>query len=423
MIFEQSKPLTGEVTVPGDKSISHRGIMLGAIAKGTTSITNFLKGADCLSTIACFRKMGIEIEEKGKEILVHGKGLHGLQAPDGILDAGNSGTTTRLISGILAGQNFSCELTGDASIQKRPMKRIITPLSLMGANIESIRGNDCAPLRIHGTSLKGIHYDSPVASAQVKSCILFAGMYADQKTSVTEPYLSRNHSELMLGSFGADIHTEGNTSVISPEPLLYGQEVAVPGDISSAAYFIAAALLIPSSELLIRNVGINPTRDGILRVCHKMGASFELLNKRIQCGEPVADLLVKHSPLKGTVIEGAIIPTLIDELPVIAVMAACAEGKTIIRDAQELKVKESNRLEILVHHLTAMGCDVTGTEDGMIIRGGRPLKGAVLESHLDHRIAMSFAVAGLVAEGETEILNADCVNISYPDFYRDLLQR
>ena len=227
----------------------------------------------------------------------------------------------------------------------------------------------------------------------------------------------------MLGSFGADIHTEGNTSVISPEPLLYGQEVAVPGDISSAAYFIAAALLIPSSELLIRNVGINPTRDGILRVCHKMGASIELLNKRIQCGEPVADLLVKHSPLKGTVIEGAIIPTLIDELPVIAVMAACAEGKTIIRDAQELKVKESNRLEILVHHLTAMGCDVTGTEDGMIIRGGRPLKGAVLESHLDHRIAMSFAVAGLVAEGETEILNADCVNISYPDFYRDLLQR
>ena len=423
MIFEQSKPLTGEVTVPGDKSISHRGIMLGAIAKGTTSITNFLKGADCLSTIACFRKMGIEIEEKGKEILVHGKGLHGLQAPDGILDAGNSGTTTRLISGILAGQNFSCELTGDASIQKRPMKRIITPLSLMGANIESIRGNDCAPLRIHGTSLKGIHYDSPVASAQVKSCILFAGMYADQKTSVTEPYLSRNHSELMLGSFGADIHTEGNTSVISPEPLLYGQEVAVPGDISSAAYFIAAALLIPSSELLIRNVGINPTRDGILRVCHKMGASIELLNKRIQCGEPVADLLVKHSPLKGTVIEGAIIPTLIGELPVIAVMAACAEGKTIIRDAQELKVKESNRLEILVHHLTAMGCDVTGTEDGMIIRGGRPLKGAVLESHLDHRIAMSFAVAGLVAEGETEILNADCVNISYPDFYRDLLQR
>ncbi len=423
MIFEQSKPLTGEVTVPGDKSISHRGIMLGAIAKGTTSITNFLKGADCLSTIACFRKMGIEIEEKGKEILVHGKGLHGLQAPDGILDAGNSGTTTRLISGILAGQNFSCELTGDASIQKRPMKRIITPLSLMGANIESIRGNDCAPLRIHGTSLKGIHYDSPVASAQVKSCILFAGMYADQKTSVTEPYLSRNHSELMLGSFGADIHTEGNTSVISPEPLLYGQEVAVPGDISSAAYFIAAALLIPSSELLIKNVGINPTRDGILRVCHKMGASIELLNKRIQCGEPVADLLVKHSPLKGTVIEGAIIPTLIDELPVIAVMAACAEGETIIRDAQELKVKESNRLEILVHHLTAMGCDVTGTEDGMIIRGGRPLKGAVLESHLDHRIAMSFAVAGLVAEGETEILNADCVNISYPDFYRDLLQR
>ncbi|MGN0398869.1 MAG: 3-phosphoshikimate 1-carboxyvinyltransferase [Blautia sp.] len=423
MIFQQSKSLKGEITVPGDKSISHRGIMLGAIAEGTTSITNFLKGADCLSTISCFRKMGIEIEENESEILVHGKGLHGLQAPEGILDAGNSGTTTRLISGILAGQKFSCELTGDASIQKRPMKRIMTPLTMMGANIESIRGNGCAPLRIQGTSLKGIHYDSPVASAQVKSCVLFAGMYADGKTSVTEPSLSRNHSELMLRSFGADIQCEGRTSVICPEPTLRGQEVAVPGDISSAAYFIAAALLIPGSELLIKNVGINPTRDGILRVCREMGASVELLNQRIQCGEPVSDLYVKHSPLKGTVIEGDIIPTLIDELPVIAVMAACADGETIIRDAQELKVKESNRLEILVHHLTAMGCDITGTDDGMIIRGGHPLKGAVLESHLDHRIAMSFAVAGMVAEGETEIINADCVNISYPDFYKDLLQR
>ena len=422
MLFHKSHPLKGEITVPGDKSISHRGIMLGALANGTTSITNFLKGADCLSTISCFQKMGIEIEETESEILVHGKGLHGLSAPTEILDAGNSGTTTRLISGILAGQNFSCDLTGDASIQKRPMKRIMTPLSMMGADITSVHNNGCAPLHIKGAPLKGISYQSPVASAQVKSCVLFAGLYADGKTSVTEPFLSRNHSELMLSSFGASVQTCGTTATIEPEPVLTAQKVEVPGDISSAAFFIAAGLLIPGSELLIKNVGINPTRDGILRVCKRMGANLELLNTRTQCGEPVADVLVKHSELNGTVIEGDLIPTLIDELPVIAVMAACANGETIIRNAEELKVKESNRLEIIVHHLNEMGCDITGTEDGMIIRGGKPLHGAVLDSYLDHRIAMSFAVAGLVADGETEITNADCVNISYPGFYRDLLR-
>ena len=422
MLFHKSHPLKGEITVPGDKSISHRGIMLGALANGTTSITNFLKGADCLSTISCFQKMGIEIEETEREILVHGKGLHGLSAPTEILDAGNSGTTTRLISGILAGQNFSCDLTGDASIQKRPMKRIMTPLSMMGTDITSVHNNGCAPLHIKGAPLKGISYQSPVASAQVKSCVLFAGLYADGKTSVTEPFLSRNHSELMLSSFGASVQTCGTTATIEPEPVLTAQKVEVPGDISSAAFFIAAGLLIPDSELLIKNVGINPTRDGILRVCRQMGANLELLNTRTQCGEPVADILVKHSELNGTVIEGDLIPTLIDELPVIAVMAACANGETIIRNAEELKVKESNRLEIIVHHLSEMGCDITGTEDGMIIRGGKPLHGAVLDSYLDHRIAMSFAVAGLVADGETEITNADCVNISYPGFYRDLLR-
>ena len=422
MLFHKSHPLKGEITVPGDKSISHRGIMLGALANGTTSITNFLKGADCLSTISCFQKMGIEIEETENEILVHGKGLHGLSAPKEILDAGNSGTTTRLISGILAGQNFSCDLTGDASIQKRPMKRIMTPLSMMGADITSVHNNGCAPLHIKGAPLKGISYQSPVASAQVKSCVLFAGLYADGKTSVTEPFLSRNHSELMLSSFGASVQTCGTTATIEPEPVLTAQKVEVPGDISSAAFFITAGLLIPGSELLIKNVGINPTRDGILRVCRQMGANLELLNTRTQCGEPVADILVKHSELNGTVIEGDLIPTLIDELPVIAVMSACANGETIIRNAEELKVKESNRLEIIVHHLSEMGCDITGTEDGMIIRGGKPLHGAVLDSHLDHRIAMSFAVAGLVADGETEITNADCVNISYPGFYRDLLR-
>ncbi len=423
MKFKKINALRGEVTIPGDKSISHRAVMLGAISEGTTRITNFLRGADCLSTIACFRKMGIDIEESPDQILVHGKGLHGLQAPADILDAGNSGTTTRLISGILAGQSFESTLTGDASIQKRPMKRIITPLTMMGADVESLSGDGCAPLRIRGSHLKGIDYHSPVASAQVKSCILLAGLYADSVTSVTEPYVSRDHSERMLSSFGAALKTDGSTVSIQPEPRLMGQEVAVPGDISSAAYFIAAALLVPGSELLIKNVGINPTRDGILRICRRMGADITILNRREHGREPVADLLVKHSPLTGTVIEGAVIPTLIDELPILAVMAAFAEGSTVIRDAQELKVKESNRLDILVHHLSAMGADITGTEDGMVINGVRPLHGAVLESHLDHRIAMSFAVAGIAAQGETEILQADCVDISYPGFYRDLLKR
>ena len=420
MKFTKSLPLKGELTIPGDKSISHRAVMLGAISQGTTSVTNFLRGADCLSTISCFRKMGIAIEENPTEILIHGKGLHGLSAPETVLDVGNSGTTMRLLSGILAGQDFSSSLTGDASIRKRPMKRVITPLSLMGASIESIPGNGCAPLAIQGMPLSGIHYQSPVSSAQVKSCVLLAGLYADSTTKVTEPFVSRNHSELMLRSFGAEIQTEGTTVSVQPDPLLTGQKVEVPGDISSAAYFIAAGLLIPGSEILIKNVGINPTRDGILRVCRAMGADIEILNEQEHCGELTADLLVRHSALKGTVIEGGMIPTLIDELPVIAVMAAFAEGTTIIRDAQELKVKESNRLDIIVHHLKEMGADITPAPDGMIIRGGKPLTGAVLDSHMDHRIAMSFAIAAMAGNGETEILNSDCVSISYPDFYADL---
>lgn len=420
MFFKRSAPLRGEITVPGDKSISHRAVMFGALAKGTTSITNFLKGADCLSTISCFEKMGIEIEQLPSEILIHGKGLHGLNAPETILDAGNSGTTTRLLSGILAGQAFCTTLTGDASIQKRPMTRIITPLSQMGGKIESLSDNGCAPLKITGHLLKPIHYLSPVSSAQVKSCVLLAGMYADGITKVTEPYLSRNHSELMLRSFGADVISEGTTAAITGNPVLEGQKVIVPGDISSAAYFIAAGLLIPGSEILIKDVGINPTRDGILKVCADMGADIQLLNKREYGKEPVADILVKHSELKATVIEGALIPTLIDELPMLAVMAAFAQGTTVIRDAQELKVKESNRLDIIVQHLSAMGADIIPTEDGMEIHGGKPLKGAVLDSYMDHRIAMSFAVAGMAADGETEILNASCVDISYPEFYRDM---
>lgn len=412
--------LKGEIRIPGDKSISHRGVMFGSLAKGTTEITNFLQGADCLSTISCFRQLGISISRENDRVLIHGKGLHGLSAPSDVLDVGNSGTTTRLMSGILAGQPFACTLNGDESIQSRPMKRIMTPLSLMGADISSINGNGCAPLRIRGGSLKGIHHQSPVSSAQVKSCVLLAGLYADGITSVTEPTLSRNHTELMLRCFGADVRSEGTTAAIVPEPVLEGRRLVVPGDISSAAYFIAAGLLVPNSEILIRNVGINPTRDGILRVCRAMGADIELLNVSGGDGEPSADLLVRTSALHGTVIEGEVIPTLIDELPVLAVMAACAEGTTIIRDAAELKVKESDRIAVMTENLRRMGAVVTPTEDGMILEGGRPLCGAVIDSHMDHRVAMSFAVAALIAEGTTKIQHAECVNISYPTFFADL---
>lgn len=418
-LMQAKMPLRGEVKIPGDKSISHRAVMFGALADGTTRVTNFLQGADCLSTISCFRKLGIDIENTPKEIRIHGKGLHGLTASTEILDTGNSGTTTRLISGILAGQNFTTTLTGDASIQSRPMGRIIKPLSMMGATVESLKGNQCAPLQIQGHPLTAIHYQSPVASAQVKSCVLLAGLYADGITSVTEPYLSRNHTELMLSHFGARVTSEGTTASISPDPELHGLDISVPGDISSAAYFIAAGLLTPGSEILLKNVGINPTRAGILKVCMDMGADITLFNESTE-GEPTADLLIRTSSLKGTTIEGGIIPTLIDEIPMIAVMAAFADGTTVIRDARELKVKESDRITVMVDNLKRMGADIEGTEDGMIIHGGRPLHGATIDSHLDHRVAMSFAVAGTICDGTVDILNGDCVKISYPEFYNDL---
>lgn len=419
MEIKKQTRLRGELTVPGDKSISHRAVMFGSLAQGTTRITHFLEGADCLSTISCFRKMGVDIERNASEILVHGKGLHGLSAPSEILNVGNSGTTTRLISGILAGQSFTSELNGDASIQSRPMKRIMTPLQSMGADIVSIKGNGCAPLRITGKSLQAVHYQSPVASAQVKSCVLLAGMYADGITSVTEPVLSRNHTEIMLNYLGAKVTSQGTTASIEPEPMLKAREIQVPGDISSAAYFIAAGLLTPDSQILLRNVGINPTRDGILKVCRAMGADITLLNVNEE-GEPVADLLIRSSQLHGTTVEGSIIPTLIDEIPMIAVMAAFAEGTTVIRDAAELKVKESDRIAVVTEGLRRMGADIQPTEDGMIIHGGKPLQGAKINSYLDHRIAMSFAVAGTICDGTMDIVGGNCVNISYPEFYKDL---
>ena len=415
--------LRGEVNIPGDKSISHRCIMFGSIASGTTEISNFLQGADCLATINCFRKMGIEIENQPEKIIVHGKGLHGLTAPTEILDVGNSGTTTRLISGILVGQPFESKLSGDNSLNSRPMKRIMEPLTRMGGHISSILRNGCAPLYIAPGKLHGIHYDSPVASAQVKSSILLAGLYADGETSVTEPSLSRNHTELMLKEFGADIrsqydlNTSKATAFIRPCSELYGQKIMVPGDISSAAYFIAAGLLVPDSEILIKNTGINATRAGILKVCENMGANITLLNERTEGGEAIADILVRTSKLHGTTISGDIIPTLIDEIPIIAIMAAAAEGTTIIKDAAELKVKETNRIETVVDNLKAMGCDIIATDDGMIIHGGKPLHGATIHTLLDHRIAMAFSIAALIAEDTTRILDSKCVDVSYPTFY------
>ena len=429
IIRPAGRPFNGEITVPGDKSISHRAVMFGAIAKGTTRIRNFLMGADCLSTIDCFRRLGVQIDVEAApgQVTVHGRGLRGLKgqqepAASIVLDTGNSGTTTRLISGILAGQDFPSLLSGDSSLNTRPMKRIMEPLSQMGARIRSVKGNGCAPLAIEPGQLHGIHYTTKVASAQVKSAILLAGLYADSPTSVTEPALSRNHTELMLKGFGADVSSITNedgtaTASIRPCRELFAQDIVVPGDISSAAYFIAAALLVPGSSLLIKNVGINPTRAGFLSVCRDMGGDITLLNERQAGGEPSADLLVKHSSLHSVTIEGGLIPTLIDELPMAAVLAAFADGTTVIRDAAELKVKESDRIATVTANLRAMGCDVTPTDDGMLIRGGKSLHGAVLDSYLDHRVAMSFAVAGLAASGETRIRDANCVDISFPGFY------
>lgn len=422
MIVHKKGPLKGNYTVPGDKSISHRAVMLGALAKGKTEVDNFLMGDDCLSTISCFRRMGIHIEQDAanRKVIINGEGLYGLKPPSDVLDVGNSGTTIRLLSGILSGQKFQTVITGDASIQKRPMGRILIPLNQMGADIESIRNNGCAPLRIKGPKnkrLAGIHYNSPIASAQVKSCVLLAGLYADGETYVTEPAVSRNHTELMLSYFGADIKVSDNTVCILPDPPLSGRKINVPGDISSAAYLIAAALIVPNSEILIENVGINPTRDGILKVCRMMGADIKLVNIKEDGGEPTADILVKHSSLKGIEIGGSIIPTLIDEIPVISVLACFAEGKTVIKDAEELRVKESDRIEVMVRNLSAMGADIEGTKDGMIINGGKILHSTVIDPKYDHRVAMSIAVAGLMAEGETEILNPECVNISFPGFF------
>ena len=396
--------------------------MLGSIAHGITKIDNFLMGEDCLSTIECFRKMGVEIDVNSDNVIVSGVGLNGLKEPSGILDAGNSGTTTRLISGILAGQRFKSTITGDDSLKTRPMKRIIEPLSKMGAKFLCINNDGYLPFTISGGDLKGIAYESKVASAQVKSACLLAGLYADCPTTVIEPSQSRNHSELMLEYFGADIKCHSKTEVsIKPNPRLMGQHVIVPSDVSSAAYFMVAGLICECSDILIKNVNINPTRAGIINVIQDMNGNISLENIRKQSNEEVADIHVTYSPdMRGTTIGGDIIPTLIDEIPVIAVLATFAKGKTIIKDAAELKVKESNRIDTVVNGLEAIGANVKACDDGMVIYGGAPLFGAKIETKKDHRIAMAFAIANLISKGSIILDDGDCVAISFPDFYDKL---
>ncbi len=415
-----SRGLRGTCTVPGDKSVSHRSIMLGALAEGDTEVTGFLYGDDCLSTVAAFRALGIPIDVEEKRIVVHGRGLTGLSEPEDCLDVGNSGTTIRLISGILAGQNFNTVLTGDASIRKRPMGRVVRPLTEMGARIIGRQGNTLAPLAIEGRPLSAICYRSPVASAQVKSAVLLAGLYADGWTSVAEPSLSRNHTELMLRAFGANVRSEGATASVEGHPRLLAQRVEVPGDISSAAYLLVAGSIVPNSEIRLCGVGLNPTRTGILDVLRRMGADITVENERESGGEAMGDLTVRTAALHGVTVAGDQIPRLVDEIPVLAVAAACAEGVTEIRDAQELKVKESNRLETVAQGLRSFGCAVEVLEDGLRISGGGGLAaGARCKSFGDHRVAMSMAVAALAARGAAEIDGFEAVSVSWPSFRSD----
>jgi 3-phosphoshikimate 1-carboxyvinyltransferase len=414
--------LRGEISVPGDKSISHRAIILGSLAHGETTVKGFLSSEDCRNTARAFLRMGVSICWPAPDtLIIHGAGPNGLKEPGEIIDVGNSGTSIRLLSGVLSGQPFYSVITGDESIRRRPMKRIVEPLMEMGALIYGREGGNKAPLTIVGGDLFPISYKSPVASAQVKSAILLAGLFAEGETSVTEPTLSRNHSELMLRAFGADIRSEGTTATVVGRPELQAQEVQVPGDISSAAFWLVAGLMMPDSELIVKDVGINPTRTGILDVLKAMGGDITISNERVWIGEPVADITVRSSELKGTEIRGELIPRLLDEIPIIAVAASVASGDTIVADAQELRVKESDRIATVASELAKFGAKIDETPDGMVIHGVENLTGADCDSHGDHRIAMSCAIAGLLADGETVIHGTECVGTSYPGFEEELL--
>lgn len=429
-MHDQARPLTiqpvaalrGELSIPGDKSISHRSIMLGSLAQGVTRISNFLRGEDNFSTMNAFRAMGVPILDDGSLITINGVGLHGLQEPGDVLDCGNSGTTIRLMTGLLSGQSFFSVLTGDQYLRKRPMKRVTEPLRLMGATIAGRGNGTLAPLALSGGRLNGINYASPIASAQVKSALMFAGLYSDGATTVTEPTLSRDHSERMFRFFGADVETGGNSVTVRSGKELQGQEIVVPGDISSAAFFLVAALIVPGSELLIRNVGVNPTRTGVLEILQAMGGDITLLEQREVSGEPVADLLVRSSRLKGIEIGGDVVPRAIDEFPVISVAAALAEGTTVIRDAHELRVKETDRIAAMAANLRNIGAGlIEETEDGMVITGTEALAGGTVSSCGDHRIAMSLAVAALASRSAITVDDVACVATSFPGFF-DLLK-
>ncbi|RJP59956.1 MAG: 3-phosphoshikimate 1-carboxyvinyltransferase [Deltaproteobacteria bacterium] len=416
-VIEQKGGLKGEVTVPGDKSISHRAVIIGSLAKGKTRIIEPSRGDDNLRTLNAFRMMGIEVDEpKVDQLIINGRGLYGLTEPEDVIDAGNSGTTVRLLTGLLTGQRFFSVITGDRYLRKRPMKRVVEPLSSMGAKIWGRENGNFAPLVINGTRLNPIDYISPIASAQVKSAILLAGLYADGVTKITEPSLSRDHTERMLRFFGANLKRDDNSVSIAGGSNLEGRKIEIPGDISSAAFFIVAALVIPNSEVLLKRVGVNPSRTGILEVLKKMGANIQLLNEYETWGEPVADILVKTSRLKGTKIEGELIPKTIDELPVLSVAASVAEGDTVIKDAKELRVKETDRIKAVASELKKFGAEVEEFDDGMRISGKDELKGCDCQSFGDHRIAMSLIIAGLMASGKTVVEDTSCIGTSFPEF-------
>ncbi|MBC7882255.1 MAG: 3-phosphoshikimate 1-carboxyvinyltransferase [Anaerolineae bacterium] len=417
-----AQKLVGTIQVPGDKSISHRALMLGALAQGETLIEGLLPGEDPCSTAACLRQLGAEISPIDSTLVrVRGVGLGNFQESDDILNAGNSGTTMRLMLGLLSAQPglFSC-MTGDASLRSRPMDRVLKPLAAMGAEIWGREGGRRAPLAIRGKALRAFHYHSPIASAQVKSAILLAGLLIDGETSVTEPTRSRDHSERMLTAFGAKVIQDGYTATIQGPTQLLGQRVIVPGDISSAAFWLVAASIVPDSELYLRNVGLNPTRTGVLDVLLEMGANIAIENQRETCGEIVGDLRVRSAALKGCTIGGDLIPRLVDEIPILAVAACAAQGKTVIRDAAELRVKESDRLAVVARELGKLGAAIEEFPDGLRILGEQPLAGAEVQSYADHRIAMSLTIAGLIARGTTTIHEPACATVSYPNFFADL---
>lgn len=414
--------LKGSFELIGDKSISHRAVMFSSISKGNNKISNFLMGEDCLSTISCFRKMGVDIQIDGKDVYVKGNGLYGLKRPKEILDVGNSGTTIRLMMGILAGNKFDATLIGDNSIAKRPMKRVTDPLRLMGCNIEGKDDANYTPIKIYGGDLKAIDYHMPVASAQVKSALILASLYANDTSFIYEKVKSRNHTEIMLKSFGADINVENLKISVNPVNELFSQDIYVPGDISSAAFIIVSALITKGSEVIIKNVGLNETRTGIIDVVKNMNGNIEIINERLVGGELVGDLLVRYTKdLCATTIDKDIIPRLIDEIPVIAVLATQAEGTTIIKDAQELKVKESNRIKSMVENLKILGADIEELEDGMIIKGKSKLNGGKIKTFKDHRIAMAFSTLNLISAEKIKLDNEDCINVSFPGYF-DLIK-